>query len=131
MEDKEEAHHVQAEPEQPTLLLSTVNTMHIKGSSCEVMTSRVHMYDRVVHLNENKVVSIDRDEGNNVWVLDTGASNHMTGCLEALTSLDKSVRGTVRFGDGSLVEIEGIRSMMLQTKTNATRYLLKSVLFQN
>lgn len=64
MEHKEEAHCVKAEPEQPALLLSTVNTVHIKGSSCEVMTSRVHMDDQVVHLNEKKVVHIDRDEGN-------------------------------------------------------------------
>jgi hypothetical protein len=40
----------------------------------------------------------------------------MTGRHEALASLDKFVRGTVRFGDGSLVEIEGIGSVVLQTK---------------
>ena len=41
-----------------------------------------------------------------------GASNHMTGCREVLSSLDTSVRGTVRFGDGSLVEIVGIGSVV-------------------
>jgi hypothetical protein len=49
-------------------------------------------------------------------VLDTGASNHMTGWREALASLDMTVRVTVRFGDGSLVEIEGISPVMLQMK---------------
>jgi hypothetical protein len=38
-----------------------------------------------------------------VWVLDTGASNHMAGTQSALTHLDNSVRGTVRFGDGSFI----------------------------
>ena len=32
----------------------------------------------VVHLSGKKVVPIDCPEG--VWVLDTGASNHMIGC---------------------------------------------------
>ena len=38
------------------------------------------------------------------WVLDTGATNHIIGC-DSLASLDESVRGEVRFGDGSAVEI--------------------------
>ena len=38
-------------------------------------------------------------------------------------SLDTSVRGTVRFGDGSLVEIEGIGSVMLQAKNHGHKVL--------
>jgi hypothetical protein len=40
----------------------------------------------------------------------------MTGRREALASLDTTMHGTVCFGDVSLVEIEGIGSVMLQTK---------------
>lgn len=72
---------MQEEPEHPALLMSTVNTMHIKSSSCDVMTSKVHMDDQVVHIHEKKVILVDSDEGNDVWVLDMGASNHMTGGL--------------------------------------------------
>lgn len=54
-------------------------------------------------------------KGNDVWVLDTGVSNHTTGCLKEVASLDESVRDTVRFGNGLLV----------------TMYSLKSTLFQN
>jgi hypothetical protein len=43
--------------------------------------------------------------------------------MDALASLDKSVGGTVRFGDGLLVEIEGIRSVMLQTKNQGHKVL--------
>ena len=76
-------------------------------ATCEV----VHGSTEVVHLTE-KVVPIDVPEG--VWVLDTGASNHMTGTRSVLSQLDRSVRGTVRFGDGSRVEIEGIGSVVVQ-----------------
>jgi hypothetical protein len=76
-----------------------------------------------VHLNEKEVVPEDREEDDDVWVLDTGASNHMTGRCDALVSLDRSVGGTVCFGDGSIVAIEGIGSVMLQTKQNGHKVL--------
>jgi hypothetical protein len=40
----------------------------------------------------------------------------MTRQREALTSLDTTMCSMVRFGDGALVEIEGISSVMSQTK---------------
>ena len=49
-----------------------------------------------------------REEGDDhLWVLDTGATNHMTGCHHAFAKLDSKVCGNVQFGDGSVVEIEG------------------------
>ncbi|XP_039778124.1 uncharacterized protein LOC120645406 [Panicum virgatum] len=49
-----------------------------------------------------------REEGDDhLWVLDTRATNHMTGCLHAFAELDSKVCGNVRFDDGSMVEIEG------------------------
>jgi len=58
-----------------------------------------------------------------VWVLDTGASNHMTGTRSVLTQLDESVQGTVRFGDGSRVNIEGVGSMVMQDRHSAHKVL--------
>jgi len=112
---------VQAEGEQPALLLATVNAVHVQPRDVEPSVACATR--QVVHLNEKKVYPTDRDEDKNVCVLDMGASNHMTGRREALTSLDTFVRGTVRFGDGSLVEIEGIRSVMLQTKKDGHKVL--------
>jgi hypothetical protein len=66
----------------------------------------------VVHLSEKKVVPVECPKG--IWVLDTGASNHMTNCHEALSILNENVRGTVKFGDGSSVEIHGLGSMVVQ-----------------
>lgn len=67
---------------------------------------------QVVHLSEKNVVPVECPEG--VWVLDTGASNHMTGTHAALSHLDEGIRGTVHFGDGSSVEIHGLGSMVIQ-----------------
>ena len=83
---------------------------------------------QVVHLNEKEVIPADREEEDDVWVLDTGASNHMTGRRDALVSLDVSVGGTVRFGDESHVVIEGIGSVVLQSKNDGHKVLTESLL---
>lgn len=48
-----------------------------------------------VHLTE-KVTPVLVPDG--VWVLDTGASNHMTGNRSVLSQLNEGVKGSVRFG---------------------------------
>jgi hypothetical protein len=58
-----------------------------------------------VFLNEERVVPTPTDGRR--WFFDSGGSNHMTGCREMVTQLDEKVRGIVKFGDGSLVEIHG------------------------
>ena len=72
----------------------------------------VHGPTKTVHLTEEKVVPMQCDNG--VWVLDTGASNHMTGTREALNHLDDEVSGTVHFGDDSCVEIKGLGSIVME-----------------
>jgi hypothetical protein len=67
------------------------------------------------------VIPVTEPDG--VWVLDTGASNHMTGTRSALTQIDERVRGTVRFGDGSRVEIEGLGSMVMKDRQNGHKVL--------
>jgi hypothetical protein len=66
------------------------------------------------HLSEEKVVhAVCLGE---VWVLDTRASNHMTGTKSTLTQLDDIVSGSVKFGDGSTVKICGLGSVVMKTR---------------
>ena len=48
------------------------------------------------------------------WYLDSGASNHMTGSKAAFSELDDDVTDTVKFGDGSRVEIRGHDSIIFR-----------------
>jgi hypothetical protein len=57
------------------------------------------------------------------WVLDSGATNHMTGARSAFAELDTNIHGTVRFGDGSVVEIEGRGSIVFTCKGGEHRAL--------
>jgi hypothetical protein len=68
-----------------------------------------------VFLNEERTrVQLRRhdDDVDAVWFLDTGASNHMTGDAGVFAELDRRVSGTVKFGDGSYVDIQGRGSVL-------------------
>jgi hypothetical protein len=57
------------------------------------------------------------------WCLDTGATHHMTGRWEFFTELDSSVRGSVKFGDASGVEIKGADSVVFTVASGEHRLL--------
>jgi hypothetical protein len=83
-ERREEAHHVRADDDQPTLMLATVDMVRTVVPRRVAEPVGVHAPHHEVHLNEEKVLPVDRDD--DMWVLDTGASNHMTGCRAVLAS---------------------------------------------
>ena len=57
------------------------------------------------------------------WVIDIGATNHMTWARSTFSELDYGIRGTVKFGDGSIVEIEGRDTILLISKRGEHRKL--------
>lgn len=74
-----------------------------------------------VHLTEDKVVHVICPD--DVWVLDMGASNRMTGTRSALSHLSNNVRGSVRFGDGLTVEICGLGSVVIKGRNDQHKVL--------
>jgi hypothetical protein len=60
---------------------------------------------RAIDLVEEKVFAKFNKEQKEclIWVLDTGATNHMTGCQSAFSNLHQNIHGTVKFEDGSVV----------------------------
>ncbi|XP_071729291.1 uncharacterized protein [Rutidosis leptorrhynchoides] len=64
--------------------------------------------ETVVLLNEEKVFPKEiQDPSNNVWYLENGASNHMMGNKMMFAELNANVKGEVKFGDNSKVQIAG------------------------
>jgi hypothetical protein len=105
------AHHVSGDTDKnPALLVAQVCNMHTPS------TGRQGLF-----LNQERVFPSKYDEG--AWVLDTGATNHMTGSRTSMADLDESVRGAVRFGDGSTVEICGVGAVMMAGKNQEHRVL--------
>ena len=77
----------------------------------------------VISFTKDKALNIIRESQENTWYLDNGASNHMTDHREKFEKLDKVVKGEVKFGDGSLVKIEGKGSIRIACKNGETRVL--------
>ena len=80
----------------------------------------------IVFLNEEKVipktlVQSKREDG--MWYVDNGASNHMTGERSYFSELNESIKGKVKFGDGSCVDINGKGSILFEAKTGEHRLL--------
>jgi hypothetical protein len=60
-----------------------------------------------VHLVQEKVVARLSDAEQKEcrrWVLDTGATNHMTGCKSAFSDLDRAIHGADRGNEHRLVQ---------------------------
>ena len=65
----------------------------------------------------------DTEKDPQQWILDTGATNHMTGSRTAFSDLDTSTVGTVCFGDSSLIRIEGCGTILYECKNGEHRTL--------
>ena len=57
------------------------------------------------------------------WYLDSRASNHMTGSKASFSKLDDDVTGTVKFGDGSTVAIQGRSTIIFRCQNGEHRAL--------
>lgn len=47
------------------------------------------------------------EQKNDVWFLDSGCSNHMTGDESIFVKLDTSSNSQVRMGNGALIQAKG------------------------
>ncbi|CAA0813557.1 Unknown protein [Striga hermonthica] len=112
--EKSEAHLAQVDDEEPALLMATICTLQDVEPELEEVKAAATEQGKAlqaVHLDESSAqVHLGRICGGmeQRWYLDSGASNHMTGSKEAFSELDDDVTGTVKFGDGSKVEIRGL-----------------------
>lgn len=101
------------EDDEPALLLTSLEEKSETGE---------------VFLNEESLKPELRSKGgclnqSKMWYLDCGASNHMTGDREKFQTLDKNIRGMVKFGDESKVKIEGKGTIVFQCKNGKERSL--------
>ncbi len=111
---KERVNLTQAEDDdEPTLLMAMVEESHdaVEPAPPQVVEPALEQ-QQLVHLDETKAqaflgTSYSDDDHLEGWYLDTGAMNHMTGHGNVFSELDRAVQGTVKFGDGSVVNICG------------------------
>ncbi|WVZ93487.1 LOW QUALITY PROTEIN: hypothetical protein U9M48_039462 [Paspalum notatum var. saurae] len=105
-----QAHVAQVEEEEPALLLAHASIEPLPVASATA--NLLHLDEPKAHAFLGDGSSDDKADG---WCLDTGATHHMTGRREFFTELDSTVRGSVKFGDASGVEIKGVGSVLFTT----------------
>ena len=112
-ESKEEVNIAQIPDDEPALLLT----------ECEGEN------EDMVLVNEERVApklsktGSEKQVESNMWYLDNGASNHMTGQRSKFKDLDEKITGQVKFGDGSVVHIKGRGSIVFKCNTGEERTL--------
>ncbi|XP_074373433.1 uncharacterized protein LOC141713757 [Apium graveolens] len=97
-EQKGEANLAQINDDEPALLVAEFE-QNTRG------TVMLHASDSRAVTNVGKEIEAKIEA--NMWYLDNGASNHMTGHRGKFAELDEGVIGQVKFGDGSMVHIRG------------------------
>jgi hypothetical protein len=108
------------EEEEPALLLAHASIELSPVAS--TASALLHLDELRAHALLSDGSSNDKTDG---WCLDTSATHHMIGRREFFTKLDSDVRGSIKFGDASDVEIKGIGSVIFATESGEHRLLIR------
>lgn len=79
--------------------------MFLDGNKLKLKARNAEIYDR------------------GVWYLDTGAISHMAGVKNKFSDLDETVKGKLKFGDGSAMVILGRGTILFQCRNGEQRAL--------
>jgi hypothetical protein len=65
--------------------------------------------------------NVTQESSNDVWFLDNGCSNHMTGNKNLFSSLDTNIQSEVKLGNDSKVRVNGKGVILVYTKNDERR----------
>ena len=103
------------------------DSKHLKQKKKSAKSSKENEFKREYYL----ISALSRSITNNAnsWLVDSGASRHMTGFREALTSYrKKKFTNQVELGDDTTYKIEGIGSASLQLDSGTVLHI-KDILY--
>lgn len=121
----------QAEEEpEPVLLMASATLFPNSSPTCAaaVLPPTPRPSIRIVEAKVFAQLDGEAERDDTQWYLDSGATNHMSRCRSAFVNIDKQIQGTIRFGDGSEVAIEGSGAVVFQAK-NGERTQLAGVYY--
>jgi hypothetical protein len=62
------------------------------------------------------ICNVAQDISNNIWLIDSGCSNHMIGNRSLIENLDDSVRNAIKLGTNIIVNVMGKVMVNILTK---------------
>lgn len=66
-------------------------------------------------------LNVQESSTEEIWYLDSGCSNHMTGRKDIFISLDESHQNVVKTGDNKMLEVKGKGDILVKTKMGAKK----------
>jgi len=127
-EKKDEAHLAQDDIDGNHALLMGVYFAGTCGEAELEVVERRSAPPVIHQLEEPRVqgqahLGVAGEESEQRWYLDSDASNHMTGHRAVFSELDEGHTGSVKFGDGSRVQIRGRGTVLFRYKDGEHRAL--------
>ncbi|XP_066341609.1 uncharacterized protein [Miscanthus floridulus] len=113
--EEEEAHHVLAVDVEPSLLLVETEEPGLLEYTSQQIQGGVTLNGGMVQPELHFTGS--QESTREIWYLDNGASNHMSGDRLKFREFDQTFTGKVQFRDGFVVEIQGRGSILFQWRT--------------
>ncbi|XP_019433835.1 PREDICTED: uncharacterized protein LOC109340568, partial [Lupinus angustifolius] len=74
------------------------------------------------------MITDQKDTSEEVWYIDSGCSNHMTGHRDWLVNFNPNKRSKVRFADNRLIQAEGTGDVVIR-RNDGKKAMLTDVLF--
>ncbi|XP_024004022.1 uncharacterized protein PHLOEM PROTEIN 2-LIKE A7-like [Eutrema salsugineum] len=102
-----------------------------ESNNSETQSANELLMHEVIYLNERNCTPSEYETNSgdeDLWYLDNGASNHMTGDRRYFSDIDETITGKVRFGDDSRIDIKGKGSISF-TDMNGEPRMMTDVYF--
>jgi hypothetical protein len=103
------------------------------GRSKQINTQdRAHVTNHEGDTSDGMFLSCHKieEQHKDLWLLDSGCNNHMTGNKDLLSCIDSSISSDITLGDDSLVQVQGKGTVPILTKQDVKKDIKMSIMFQ-
>jgi hypothetical protein len=98
-------------------------TMNLRKMHIDKISGKAHVSNHTGENSGGMFLSCHntKQQPKDLWLLDSGCSNHMTGNKELLSSLDSSISSDITLGNDNLVNVQGKGTVPILTKQNVNK----------
>jgi hypothetical protein len=102
----------------------SMGTMNLNaGRSKQISSQAEHVSNHTRETSRGMFLSCHKTEEQpkDLWLLDSGCSNHMTGNKDLLSCIDSLISSDITLGNNSLVKVQGKGTVPILTKQNVKK----------